>query len=168
FQDRLIQDSIPARLAVARVIRERRPRWVFSTAGACVHPDHAAMEGIARAAVFYARLGHWDRVPGGELLARTEPWEVERLFFPHCKMEPAWSEFAFAVDVSDVYPLKREALAQYRSIFRVDEEDRLLSLYEAEDAYLGRVLGVRYAEAFRAQSPLLVADPTVFLRGVHA
>ncbi len=168
FQDRFIQDTIEARLEVARVIRERRPRIVFSTADAFVHPDHAAMEPLARAAVFYARLKHWDRIPGGELLAETEPWEVERLFFPHCKMEPAWGEFGFAVDVSETYHLKQQALAEYRSIFRVDEGDQLLELYEAEDALSGRILGVRYAETFRSQSPLAVEDPTVFLPGVHA
>jgi LmbE family N-acetylglucosaminyl deacetylase len=168
FQDRFIQDTIEARLAVARIIRERRPRIVFSTSDACVHPDHAAMEPIARAAVFYARLKHWERVPGGELLAESEPRDVERLFFPHCKMEPAWGEFDFAIDVSDTYHLKQQALAEYRSIFKVDEGDRLLELYEAEDAHNGRLLGVRYAETFRSHSPLAVEDPTVFLPGVHA
>jgi LmbE family N-acetylglucosaminyl deacetylase len=168
FQDRFIQDTPDQRMAVARVIRELRPRLVFSTAAACVHPDHAAMDPLSRAAVFYARLKHWDRVPGGEALVGTEPWEVERLFFPHCKLEPVWSDFAFAVDVSDVYQLKQQALYEYRSIFRVDEGDRLLELYEAEDAHMGRLLGVAYAETFRSHSPLAVEDPTVFLPGIHA
>ena len=168
FQDRMIQDTIEIRLAVAREIRRLRPRTVFSTAAACVHPDHEAMEPIARAAVFYARLKHWDRVPGGEALADSEPWEVDRLFFPHCKLEPVWGDFAFAVDVSETYGLKQRALAEYRSIFKVDEGDRLLDLYEAEDAHMGRLAGVRYAEIFRAHSPLVVDDPTSFLPGVHA
>lgn len=168
FQDRMIQDTIEIRLAVARKIRRLRPRWVFSTAAACVHPDHEAMEPIARAAVFYARLRHWDRVPGGGALSDTEPWEVERLFFPHCKLEPVWGDFAFAVDVSDTYELKQRALAEYRSIFKVDEGDRLLDLYETEDAHMGRLGGGKYAEIFRSHSPLVVDDPTVFLPGVHA
>ncbi len=168
FQDRMIQDTIEIRLAVTREIRRLRPRWVFSTSAACVHPDHEAMEPIARAAVFYARLMHWDRVPGGEALAGTEPWEVERLFFPHCKLEPVWGDFAFAVDVSDTYEVKQQALAEYRSIFKVDEGDRLLQLYESEDSHMGRLGGVRYAEIFRSHSPLVVDDPTVFLPGVHA
>lgn len=168
FQDRFIQDTVETRMAVARLIHELRPRLVFSTAAACVHPDHAAMEPIAQAAVFYARLKHWDRVPGGEGLAGTEPWEVERLFFPHCKLEPIWGEFAFAVDVSETYELKKQALAEYRSIFKVDEGDQLLELYEAEDAHMGRLIGVRYAETFRSHSPLAVEDPTMFLPGVHA
>jgi LmbE family N-acetylglucosaminyl deacetylase len=126
-----------------------------------VHPDHAAVVGLVRAAVFLARLGQWERVPGGEVLADQEPWIVERLFFPHCKMEPPWTDFAFAVDVSAVYERKRQALAAYQSIFQ-EQGDHLLTLYEAEDRYYGRLLGVHFAEIFRSAAPLLVADPTVF------
>jgi hypothetical protein len=32
------------------------------------------------AAVFHARLGQWEQVPGGEALAGTAPWVVGRLF----------------------------------------------------------------------------------------
>jgi LmbE family N-acetylglucosaminyl deacetylase len=167
-QDRLIQDTIPLRLTLARLIREHKPRWVFGTAEACVHPDHAAMEPLVTAAVFYARLHNWAQIAGGELLADTEPWIVERLFFPHCKMEPAWGGgFDFAVDVSDTYARKKEALAEYQSIFEVDKEDQLLTLYEAEDVHMGRLFGVAYAEVFKAHSPLLIDDITVFKPGLH-
>ncbi len=166
-QDRFIIDDIPTRLALARLIREHQPRMVFGTTGACIHPDHAAMDPLVKAAVFYARLKNWDRVPGGEMLANTTPWEIERLFFPHCKMEPSWGEFAFAVDVSGTYPLKKKALAQYSSIFKVDQGDELLELYEAEDAHMGRLFGIAYAEVFKSHTPLMVADPTVFLPGIH-
>jgi LmbE family N-acetylglucosaminyl deacetylase len=167
-QDRLIQDTIPLRLRLARLIREHQPRWVFGTAEACVHPDHAAVAPLVTAAVFYARLDQWDRVPGGAALAGTQPWVVDRLFFPHCKMEPAWGrDFAFAVDVSATYERKRRALAEYRAIFQVEAGDRLLELYEAEDQYVGRLCGVAYAEAFKAHSPLLVDDLTVFRPGLH-
>ncbi len=124
------------------------------------------MVGLSRAAVFLARLGQWERVPGGELLADQDPWAIERLFFPHCKMEPPWSDFAFAVDVSAVYERKRQALAAYQSIFR-PTDDRLLALYEAEDHYYGRMLGVAYAEIFRSAAPLLVEDPTMFRPAIH-
>jgi LmbE family N-acetylglucosaminyl deacetylase len=166
-RDRLLADDMEARFEVAGLIREHRPRWVFGTGAACVHPDHAAAATITRAAVFLARLGQWERVDGAGRLAAQEPWAVERLFFPHCKMEQPWSEFAFAVDVSDVYELKRAALAAYGSIFKA-AGDRLLALYEAEDHYFGRLLGVECAEIYRSASPLLVKDPTVFLPGVHA
>jgi LmbE family N-acetylglucosaminyl deacetylase len=166
FPDRLLVDGTEARLAVARSIREHRPRSVFGTGEACVHPDHAAAAGITRAAVFLARLGQWERVPGGEALACQEPWAVDRLFFPHCKMEPAWAEFGFAVDVTAVYERKRRALACYGSIFK-PVDDRLLARYEAEDRYYGSLCGVAHAEAFRAAAPLLIDDPGVFAPAIH-
>lgn len=165
-QDRLLADDQQLRLEAAALIREHQPRTVYAIGDACVHPDHAAVAGVARAAVFLARLGRWEEVPGGERLAGQEPWVVARLFFPHCKMEAPWSEFAFAVDVTDVYDRKRRALAAYTSIFE-RQGDRLLTLYEAEDQYFGRLLGVAYAEIFRSASPILLPDPSVILPGVH-
>lgn len=165
-QDRLLVDDLQIRLEVAALIRQHRPGTVYAIGEACVHPDHVAAASIARAAVFLARLGRWEEVPGGEALAGQASWAVDRLFFPHCKMEGPWSEFAFAVDVSDVYDRKRRALAAYTSIFQA-EGDRLLALYEAEDQYAGRLLGVARAEIFRSASPILLPDPTVILPGVH-
>lgn len=166
LQDRFLVDTLETRVRIAQLIREHRPRWVYSIGDACIHPDHAAMVGLARGGVFLARLGQWDRVPGGDLLAAQKEWAIDRLFFPHCKMEPPWGDFAFAVDVSAVYARKRKALAAYQSIFR-PTDDRLLALYEAEDQYYGRMLGVAYAEIFRSASPLLLEDPTVFLPAIH-
>jgi LmbE family N-acetylglucosaminyl deacetylase len=161
MQDRLLQDTPEARLTLARLIRSCRPTWVYGIGEASVHPDHVAAVGLTRAAVFLARLGQWERVAGGQSLAEQEPWIVQRLFFPHCKMERAWAEFAFAVDVSETYGRKGQALAAYTSIF-APGEDHLLGLYEAEDQFFGRMVGVRYAEIFRTAAPLLVSDPTVF------
>jgi LmbE family N-acetylglucosaminyl deacetylase len=167
LQDRFLVNSIEIKVRLARLIREHRPRWVYSIGEASIHPDHAAMVGIVRGAVFLARLGQWDRVPGEGLLADQQEWAIDRLFFPHCKMEPPWNgDFAFAVDVSNVYDRKRKALAAYQSIFH-ENNDRLLSLYEAEDQYYGRMFGIGYAEIFRSASPLLVEDPTTFLPAIH-
>jgi len=99
------------------------------------------------------------------MLAASAVWAIDRLFFPHCKMEPPWADFAFAVDISAVYARKRAALRVYDAIFA--PRDRLLALYEAEDQYIGRLLGVAYAEPFRSHSPLLVRDPTLFMAGIH-
>jgi N-acetylglucosamine malate deacetylase 1 len=165
-RDRFLTDTHELRLPIAALIRMHQPRSVYGIGDACVHPDHAAAVGLTRAAVFLARLGQWDRVAGGELLAAQDAWAVDRLFFPHCKMEPPWAEFAFAVDVSDVYDRKRRALAAYELIFRADG-DRLLSLYEAEDRYYGRLCGVEHAQIFRSASALIVDDPTVFGPGLQ-
>ena len=163
FQDRFIRDTPEARLAVAALIRRHRPRYVFTTEGSGVHPDHKAITDIVTNGVFYARLPKWDEVPGGETLAPSAPHQIDRLFFGHCRMEAPWDRFDFAVDVTAVYEKKLAALACYESVFSGDSAV-LLDRYSTEDRYVGGLVGVRYAEAFRARSPLLVPDPTVFLK----
>jgi len=163
LQDRLISDTVEARLQVARLLREHRPRVVFTTAGAGVHPHHKAVTDVVTYGVFYARLPKWDEIAGGELLKGTEPHEIDRLFFGHCRMEPAWKRFDFAVDVSEVYDAKTSSLRVYESVFSGDQAG-LLDKYNAEDRYIGSLVGVRYAEAFRSRSPLLVESPEIFLK----
>jgi bacillithiol biosynthesis deacetylase BshB1 len=161
--DRLLTDSLPARMTVARLIRTHRPRIVFGTEGAGVHPDHRALTDIVVHGVFYARLPKWDRVDGGAALDGTDPHEVDRLLFARCRMELAWDRFDFAVDVSDIYQRKLAAIASYESVFQ-GEQSKLLERYRAEDQYIGSLVGVSFAEPFRARSPLLVDTPTVFKR----
>lgn len=163
LQDRLIRDTVEARLQVSRLLRQHRPRIVFTTQGAGVHPDHKAISDIVSNGAFYARLPKWDEVAGGEQLEGTQLHEIERLYFGHCRMEPAWDRFDFAVDVSDVYEQKMAAIRVYESVFSGDQAS-LLDKYNAEDRYVGSVVGVQYAEAFRARSPLLVDSPEVFAR----
>jgi len=159
--DRLLQDSVELRLTIARLIRTHRPRLVFGTMGDGVHPDHRALTDIIVNGVFYARLPNWDRVDGGETLAGTEPHEVDRLFFSRCRMERAWTHFDFAVDVSEVYKQKLEAIGAYESVFQ-GEQASLVERYRAEDQYVGSLVGVRFAEPFKARTPLLVDSPTAF------
>lgn len=113
--------------------------------------------------VFYARLPKWNEVPGGDALADSEPHEIERLFYGHCRMERPWREFDFAVDVTNTYQRKIEAIDVYRSVFCGPQAARL-ERFRIEDQYVGSLVGVEYAEAFKARSPLLVAEPTVFLK----
>ena len=160
-RDRLLTDSIPMRLAIARLIRLHRPRMVFGTQGSGVHPDHRALTDLVVNGVFYARLPNWDRVDGGAALDGTEPHEVDRLFFARCRMEVAWDRFDFAVDVSDHYERKLAAIAKYESVFQGGQAG-LLERYRAEDQYVGSLVGVRAAEPFRARSPLLVGSPEAF------
>lgn len=160
YQDRMIRDTLESRLDVAEQIRMYRPRLVFTSEGCGVHPDHKAVTDIVVNGVFYARLPKWEEVPGGERLASTKPHEIERLFFGHCRMESAWERFDFAVDVTTTYERKLAALAAYESVFSGDQAE-LLERYSAEDRYVGSLLNVRYAEPFKARSPLLLDDPTV-------
>jgi N-acetylglucosamine malate deacetylase 1 len=96
-------------------------------------------------------------------LNATAPHEIDRLFFGHCRMEPAWDRFDFAVDVTEIYDKKTSALCAYESVFSGDQA-LLLEKYNAEDRYIGSLVGVQYAEAFRSRSPLLVSGPQVFVK----
>ncbi|MDQ7065712.1 MAG: PIG-L family deacetylase [candidate division KSB1 bacterium] len=157
FQDRFIVDSIEARLQVARLIREHRPRWIFSTTECGVHPDHKAIRDITDAAVFYARLPKWEDIPGGQALDGTKPWEIDRLFFYYCRMEPSWDRFDFAMNVSEHYEKKREAIAAYASVFS-GKQAAFLQRVESADRYYGSMVGVEFAEIFRCRSPMLIED----------
>lgn len=158
FQDRHIVDSVPCRMAVADYIRRYRPRIVFTSDGYGVHPDHKAVTDIVTHAAFYARLPKWDEVADGERLSETDPHEIDRLFYGHCRMESAWERFDFAVDVSPVYDLKLAALATYESVFSGAAAE-LIERYSAEDRYVGSLVGVRFAEPFKARNPVLLDSP---------
>ena len=161
LRDRFVRDTVEARLTVARLIRLHKPRLIFTTSGSGVHPDHQAVTDIVVNGVFYARLPKWESIAEGELLDDTPPHEIERLFFGHCRMELPWPAFDFAVDVTGVYNRKVDALTAYESVFSGSQAE-LLDKYTAEDRYVGSLVGVRYAEAFKTRSPLLVADPEAF------
>ncbi|MDH4066582.1 MAG: PIG-L family deacetylase [Acidobacteriota bacterium] len=163
LQDRLIEDTVEARVEVARLLRTFRPRTVFTTLGGGVHPDHRAVTDIVTYGVFYARLPKWEELAAGERLRDLAPHEIDRLFFGHCRMEPPWSSFDFAVDVTATYDQKMSAVRAYEAVFSGDQAT-LLDKYSAEDRYVGSLVGVPYAEAFKARSPLLVDSPEVFAK----
>jgi LmbE family N-acetylglucosaminyl deacetylase len=78
-------------------------------------------------------------------------------------MERPWPHFDFAVDVSDVYEQKLAAIGAYESVFQ-GEQASLVDRYRAEDQYVGSQVGVRFAEPFKARTPLLVDSPMAFLK----
>lgn len=59
------------------------------------------------------------------------------------------------------YAQKMAAVTAYESVFSGDQAS-LIDKYSAEDRYVGSLVGVQYAEAFKARSPLLVDSPDVF------
>lgn len=158
FQDRYIVDSVECRMTVAEHMRRYRPGVVFTSEGCGVHPDHKAVTDIVTHAVFYARLPKWEEVADGERLAGTEPHVIDRLFYGHCRMETPWDRFDFALDVTDVYDRKLAALASYESVFSGNQA-ALIERYSAEDRYVGSLVGVRYAEPFKARNPILLDSP---------
>jgi bacillithiol biosynthesis deacetylase BshB1 len=151
--DRAIGSDPAHARRVAEAVRAARPRAVAIPYWADRHPDHVSASRLVTDGVFSAGLRRY--------LAAGEAWKPERICYYFINdSAPA----SFVVDVSDVYELKRAALAchatQFRPVAPGAVATRLTSvrftqLIESRDAQFGAVAGVAFAEG------LVVRDPVV-------
>lgn len=158
---------------VVRLVRACRPDVVAIPYWNDRHPDHrAASEALSRA-VFKAGLRKF------HVAAAPRPWIVPPLF-REVPPADAWrprricyyfinddAPVSFAVDVSEVYDKKRQALACHTTQFTPDGVDRVetrltastfFQLIESRDARLGALTGVAFAEGVVLREPLLRAS----------
>lgn len=140
--------------ALVLALRVARPRLVLVTHGGDRHPDHRAAAELVRQAAFVASLaGHQDGL---------EPLPMPRVaHYPINDM----LEADLVVDVSEVYGLKRRALAAHASQF--DPQGRkptllndpaFLAMIQSRDAFYGSRAGGVHGEALVLDGPLLLAD----------
>jgi bacillithiol biosynthesis deacetylase BshB1 len=137
---------------IAGCIRRYRPRAVAIPYWRDRHPDHEAASRLLRRAVFSAGLRRYD--------AEGDPWRAEWCCYYFINDGAAPS---FVVDVSEVYEVKRRALAchtsQFTPVGTAAAATRLTSplftqLVESRDAQTGALAGVRYAEGFVVREPV--------------
>jgi len=142
---------------IVRLVRQCRPRAVAIPYWEDRHPDHRAASDVLRRAVFRSALRRFE-VAGYE---SQESWRPDWVCFYFINDS---TEVSFAIDVSDHYQRKREALACHRSqftpaeSFRVDTRltsPRFQQLIESRDAHLGALTGVAFAEGIIVKEPLL-------------
>ncbi len=142
---------------VVRLVRQSRPRAVAIPHWEDRHPDHRAASEVLRRGVFRSGLRRFD-ILGGE---RLEEWRPDWVCFYFINDS---SPVSFAIDVSEHYQRKRDALACHRSQFtpaetsRVDTRltsPRFQQLIESRDAHLGALAGVAFAEGVVVTEPLL-------------
>jgi N-acetylglucosamine malate deacetylase 1 len=142
---------------VVRLVRQARPRAVAIPHWEDRHPDHRAASELLRRAVFRSGLRRF-HVPGAEGL---ESWRPDWVCFYFINDS---SPVSFAIDVSEHYQRKRDALACHRTQFtpegtsRVDTRltsSRFQQLIESRDAHLGALAGVAFAEGIVVKEPLL-------------
>lgn len=138
---------------VVDLVRRSRPQVIAIPFGGDRHPDHASAHQLLVTAVFKAALRRY---------ATTDaPWRADWTcaYFINDASAPS-----FVVDVSDVYELKRRALACHRTQFAPGGDAAVatrltsplfLQLVESRDAQFGARAGVRFAEGF------VVAEPVV-------
>ncbi len=138
--------------AVVACVRAERPRTIAIPYWDDRHPDHVAAHRLLTRALFRAGLRR--------STAKGEPWRPEWVchYFINDAATPS-----FVVDVSDVYEVKRRALACHQTQFAPAAggatETRLTSplfmqLLESRDAQFGALAGVRWAEGFIVREPV--------------
>lgn len=144
------------RLAVVRAIRTVRPRVVLVPNGDDPHPDHACGARLVEHALYLAGIHGYDR--GG-----SEAWRVER-WLAYSGRRPVRADVV--VDITPVYEAKRRAIAAHRTQFEASEGSvatplnvpDFLSVVEARDSVHGRMIGVRWGEAYQSPRPVGLGD----------
>ena len=95
LENRRLQPTLNARAALAGVIRQTRPRWLFAPFWQDAHPDHLAATQLVDDARFWAKLSKTD-MPG-------DPHHPERIFNYYCVHLKLHGQPAFVLDISDYW-----------------------------------------------------------------
>lgn len=139
---------------VVRLVRTVRPRTVALPHSNDRHPDHRAACDVLTRAVFKSGLR---RFGDGGLSAWRPDWLC---YYFINDSDPV----SFALDVSEHYDKKREALACHRSQFTPSGPGSIgtrltapsfRQMIESRDAHLGARTGVAFAEGVIVRDPLL-------------
>jgi len=146
--NRSLEPTLAARHALAGVIRQQRPRWLFAPYWIDAHPDHVAATELIEAARFWSKLSKSD-IAG-------EPHHPQRIYHYFCVHLKQVAQPAFVLDISEYWDQKLAAIECYHSQFiagRPTDPSFIDGLRE-EAAFWGKAIGVRYGEPFACREPL--------------
>jgi N-acetylglucosamine malate deacetylase 1 len=156
--DGAIANTLENRLAIARVVRQLRPRVVILPYWQARHPDHAIVASVGREACFIAGLK--------KIAAGGDPHRPFKIVYAslYADVRPS-----FIVDITPFIEQRHQALMAYRSqyadqsagsgLFVPEEEIRERTFAEAR--HYGLLAGVRYGEPFVQKEVGLVDDLTL-------
>ncbi len=154
--NRRLFDSHEARLALATVFRQHRPRLVIGLAGRTpmASPDHWQAAQIIDAAVFYSRLSKWE-----DQFAGWPPHRIERQLYYHLSFEPAGETFGWPMvqDISDTLTRKMDSIRCYASQFPPGKA-HVLTRIEAMALTVGQAAGFAAGERFWSMQSWGTAD----------
>jgi bacillithiol biosynthesis deacetylase BshB1 len=162
-----IEDTFENRCKAAAMIRKHRPQIVFSPyyqlpiGRGLGHNDHYKTGQIVANAY---NLAHLRKAP-----VEGEPHQARALFFYFL---PLGTQPTFIVDITPHFDRWIEALDCHQSQFHNAERPRptdapaVRDLFESFSRYWGWQIGVRYAQAFLATSPLKVSDPMMLVKDI--
>ena len=147
--NRYLFDTVQARLELAEIMREFRPRMIFVPYAEDAHPDHIAASRIAVAARFYSKFTKTDM--SGEPFY---PARVYRYMAVHMRVvvEPS-----FIVDVTEDLPTKLAAIAAYDSQFSANPKNTgIIPMMEQSAAMWGAFAQVGAGEPFFSLEPIAI------------
>ncbi len=155
--NRSLFDSFPARIALARLFRQYRPKIVLGIAGKTpmASPDHWQAMQITDAAVFYSRLSKWDDEFGGLPVHTISRQLWYPLGFGMTDLPQGGGQFV--VDISATLPLKLKSIRAYASQFPPGKE-RVFRLVESQNRLWGTQAGFEAGELVICATTLGVTD----------
>ena len=156
--DGAVENTLENRIAIARVLRELRPRVVILPYWEARHPDHAAAGTLGYDACFLSGLA---KISTGA--APHRPFKIVYASL-YADVRPS-----FIVDITPFIEQRHAALMAYQSqyanqaagggLFVAEEEIRERTFAEAR--HYGLLAGVRYGEPFVQKEVGLVDDLTL-------
>jgi N-acetylglucosamine malate deacetylase 1 len=171
--DGAIENTLPNRLAIVRVLRFLRPRVVILPYWQARHPDHAIVATLGYDACFLSGLRKFES--GAEIQGPQEEIPASWGSAPHRPFKIVYASLyadvrpSFVVDITPFIEQRHLALMAYRSqyanqsagsgLFVPEEEIRERTFAEAR--HYGQLAGVRYGEPFVQKEVGLVDDLTL-------
>lgn len=162
-----IEDTFENRCAVAAAIRRHRPQivlapyYILPIGRGLGHNDHYKTGQIVANAY---NLAHLQKAP-----IEGAPHQAKAIYFYFLPLGVAPT---FIVDVTEQYEDWTRALDCHQSQFYHPERPRpaelppVVDIFTSFARYWGWQIGVKYAQAFLATSPLRVGDPLSLVRDV--
>jgi bacillithiol biosynthesis deacetylase BshB1 len=145
--NRYLLDTVEARVELAEVIREFRPRALYVPYAHDTHPDHIAASAIAVAARFYAKFTKTEM--------SGDPFFPERIYRYMAVHMRVIAEPSFIIDVAEDLPAKIAAIEAYRSQFADNATNAgVVELLKQQAAMWGALGRVAAGEPFFALEPL--------------
>ena len=160
-----IEDTFENRCKAASMIRRHRPSIVLAPfydlpiGRGLGHNDHYKTGQIVANAY---NLAHLAKAP-----AEGEPFQAKAIFFYFI---PPGQKATFIVDISEVAKDWLDAIDQHESQFyhpdrpRPSNQPHPREAFESYARYWGWQIGVKYGQAYLANTPLKVSDPMMLVK----
>ncbi|AEF94558.1 LmbE family protein [Desulfotomaculum nigrificans CO-1-SRB] len=160
--DRGIQVNRHNIMLLVQVIRESRPKLILCPYWEERHPDHVNACQLVKEAYFDAGLR--------KIESNWAPFRPQQIWYYFLSRA---GEPKLIVDITDVYNIKKAALAAHVTQFgrqtgRWDTflntgPGSLMALVESRDRYFGSLIGCMYGEGFTMDTPLAIKNPVTLL-----